>query len=89
LWGHIPAPGKESRVEGIKINPADLLPADRSFYRFPGSFTTPICNEVVHWYLMKNPIELSEAQIEEYAKHYHDTARPLQPLNDRPVVETQ
>jgi len=89
LWKHTPAPGKESKVDGIKINPADLLPTDRSFYRFPGSLTTPLCNEVVTWYVMKNPIELSEAQIQEYRKRYHNTARPLQPLNGRPVVENQ
>jgi carbonic anhydrase len=89
LWKHIPAPGKENKVDGARINPADLLPADRSFYRFPGSLTTPICNEVVTWYVMKNPIELSEAQIQEYRKRYHNTARPLQPLNGRPVVENQ
>jgi len=89
LWKHIPEPGKETKVADTKINPSDLLPADRSFYRFPGSLTTPICNEVVTWYVMKNPIELSEAQIQEYTKHYHNTARPLQPLNGRPVVENR
>jgi carbonic anhydrase len=89
LWQHIPPPGKETRVDGTQINPADLLPSDRSFYRFPGSLTTPDCNEVVNWYLMKNPVELSESQIQEYARYYHDTARPLQPLNARPVVESQ
>lgn len=89
LWEHIPAPGKEIKAEGVKINPMDLLPADRSFYRFPGSLTTPICNEVVAWYVMKNAIELSEVQITEYTKHYHNTVRPLQPLNDRPVSERQ
>jgi carbonic anhydrase len=87
LWEHIPVPGKETKVEGTRINPADLLPADRSFYRFPGSLTSPICNEVVNWYVMKNPIELSEAQIQEYTRHYHNTVRPLQPLNARPVVQ--
>jgi carbonic anhydrase len=87
LWKHIPAPGKENKVGGVKIDAADLLPADRSFYRYPGSLTTPICNEVVTWVVMKNPIELSEAQIAEYAQHYHHTARPLQPVNDRPVVQ--
>jgi carbonic anhydrase len=76
-------------ASGPKINPMDLLPVDRSFYRYPGSLTTPICNEVVAWYVMKNPIEFSEGQIAEYAKHYHDTARPLQPLNARPVTERQ
>jgi carbonic anhydrase len=89
LWEHLPEAGKENKVAGVQINPTDLLPADRSFYRFPGSLTTPICNEVVNWYVMKNPIEMSEAQISEYAKHYHNAARPLQPLNGRPVVEGQ
>src|SRR4029077_20303497 len=46
LWEQIPAPGKEIKVERVKINPMDLLPVDRSFYRFPGSLSTPICNEV-------------------------------------------
>jgi carbonic anhydrase len=89
IWEHIPEPGKENKVAGEKINPMDLLPADRRFYRFPGSLTTPICNEVVNWYVMQNSIEMSEAQIAEYMKHYNNTARPLQPLNDRPVSERQ
>ena len=89
LWEHIPEPGKEHVIEGVKINAMDLLPADHGFYRFPGSLTTPICNEGVTWYLMNNPIEMSEDQIKKYKKYYHNTARPLQPLNDRPVVESQ
>jgi carbonic anhydrase len=85
---NIPEPGKEEKVSGIKINPFDLLPADRSsFYRYPGSLTTPNCTEVVSWYVMKTPIEMSEAQIAEYARHYHNTARPLQPGNGRPVAD--
>jgi carbonic anhydrase len=87
LWEHIPEKGREDKLPDIKINAGDLLPADRSFYRFPGSLTTPLCNEGVEWYVMKNPIEMSEAQIAEYKKHYHDTARPLQPANGRPVAE--
>jgi carbonic anhydrase len=89
VWEHIPAPGKENKVTGLKINPADLLPADRSFYRFPGSLATPICNEVVIWYVLKNPIEFSEDQIAEYTRHYHNTSRPLQPRNNRPITEPQ
>jgi carbonic anhydrase len=89
LWDHVPERGKERVVEGLTINAMDLLPADHGFYRFPGSLTTPICNEGVQWYLMKNPIEMSEAQIAEYKKYYHNTARPLQPLNNRPVVDNR
>src|ERR1035438_9898905 len=89
LWEHIPQPGKENKVEGVKINPMDLLPAKRAFYRYPGSLTTPICNEVVNWYVMQNPIEMSEAQIAQYTKRYNNTARPLQPMNNRPVSERE
>lgn len=89
LWQRIPYPGKEVKVPFIKINAMDLIPADRGYYRFPGSLTAPICNEPVQWYLMKNPIEMSESQIDQYRKYYHDTARPLQPLNNRPLVESQ
>jgi carbonic anhydrase len=89
LWERIPYPGKEIEVPYIKINVMDLIPADHGFYRFPGSLTAPICNEPVPWYLMKNPIEMSEAQIDQYRKYYQNTARPLQPLNDRPLVESE
>ena len=89
LWRHIPYWGQEVQVADIKINAMDLIPADRGFYRFPGSLTAPICNEPVQWYRMKNPIEMSEAQIDQYRKYYHNTARPLQPLNNRPLIESQ
>jgi carbonic anhydrase len=89
LLEHVPAPGKEIKAAGIKIDAADFLPADRNFYRFPGSLTTPICNEDVMWYVMENPVEFSEAQIAEYLKYYHDTARPLQPLHGRPIAGSQ
>ena len=89
LLENIPNGGKERVVAGVKISAADLLPADHGFYRFPGSLTTPICNEGVQWYLMKHPIEMSKDQIAQFKKYYHDTARPLQPLNNRPLVESQ
>lgn len=88
LWKHIPAGGKELKVSDVQINPIDLLPADHSFYFFRGSLTDPVCSEGVQWYVMKNPIEISAAQIKEYEKYYHNTARPLQSLGERPVVES-
>ncbi len=89
IWEHIPEPGKEQKVEGVRINAMDLLPADHAYYSYRGSLTNPICNEGVAWFVMKNPIEMSETQIAQYKKHYHDTARPLQPLHERPVTETK
>jgi carbonic anhydrase len=88
LWEHIPEPGKEQKAEGVKVNAMDLLPADLGFYSFRGSLTNPVCNEGVLWFLMKKPIEMSEGQIAQYKKYYHNIARPLQPLGERPVVES-
>jgi carbonic anhydrase len=88
LLEQVPAPGKERKVPEVQIDASDFLPRDRSFYRVPGSLTVPICNEDVTWYVMKHPIEFSEAQIGAYGKYYHDTARPLQPANGRPVADS-
>ena len=89
LWEHIPELGKERVTQGSKINAMDLLPPDHGYYSYRGSLTNPICNEGVLWFVLKNPIEMSEAQIAEYQKHYHNTARPLQSLGERPVTESK
>jgi carbonic anhydrase len=89
LLANVPEPGKESKGEGAMINASDFLPGDSGYYRFQGSLTVPICNEDVTWLVMKHPIEFSEAQIAQYEKYYHNTARPLQPLNGRPVAESK
>jgi len=89
LWEHIPEKGKEIKATGVKINPMDLLPSDHGYYSFRGSLSDPICNEGVTWFRMKSPIQMSEEQIAQYRKYYHNTARPLQAVNDRPIVESQ
>ena len=58
------------------VNPAALLPARRSYYRYTGSLTTPGCTEGVAWMLMTDPIEVAAADIAEFAKLYANNARP-------------
>lgn len=89
LWANIPPPGDEGHHPDIHINASDLLPPDQGYYELSGSLTTPPCTQGVRWFVLKTPIELSQAQIDEYKKHYHNTARPLQPLNGRPVEQTR
>ncbi|HEY6337075.1 MAG TPA: carbonic anhydrase family protein [Candidatus Sulfotelmatobacter sp.] len=89
LWEHIPELGKENVTPGVKMNPMDLLPADHGYYSYRGSLTKPGCNEGVLWFVLKDPIEMSQEQIDEYKKHYHNTARPLQSLGERPVSESR
>ncbi len=89
ILSHVPAPGQEQVTNEVKISAAELLPSDHGFYRFPGSLTAPVCNEGVTWFVLKHPIEMSEAQIAQLKKYYPANARPLQPLNHRPVIESE
>ncbi len=89
LWTNLPPKGEKREFPDIKIDPADLLPADRSFYTFAGSLTTPKCDEGVTWFVLKKPIYFSQAQIAAYKKQYRRTARPLQPVNGRTIEESK
>ncbi|CAL4120208.1 unnamed protein product [Meganyctiphanes norvegica] len=72
-----------------------FLPANRdSFYRYSGSLTTPGCKEVVVWTIFKEPLELSEEQLEGFRRlhdaegdHLEDNFRPVQDLHGRTIYE--
>ena len=69
-----------------EIDPQDLLPKDTAdYYHYIGSLTTPPCSENVQWYLLKEPVEASKAQIDAFRKYYVDNERPVQELYDRTV----
>src|SRR5262249_38805899 len=90
LWNDLPKEKeKEEVLNGVQIDVDKLLPADRGYYTFPGSLTTPPCSENVTWYVLKHPVTVSTAEIEQFAKLYRDDARPTQPLYDRVVLETK
>jgi carbonic anhydrase len=90
LWNDLPKEKeKEEVLNGVRINVGELLPADRGYYTYPGSLTTPPCSENVTWFLLKNPLTVSTAEIEQFSKLYRHDARPTQPLYDRMVLETK
>ncbi|MBP2098173.1 carbonic anhydrase [Enterococcus rivorum] len=65
----------------------EMIPANKSYYHYLGSLTTPPLIENVEWYVMKNPIEVSKEQIASFKKLYAHNNREIQPLNDRVVLE--
>ena len=67
---------------------ADVLPADRGYFAFVGSLTTPPCSEGVRWFVLKEPVTISKAQISAFRKLYNMNARPVQPLNGRAIEQT-
>ena len=85
---NLPAEESEAKDAGVKINAADFLPAAQTTYRYSGSLTTPPCSEGVNWLLMTTPVEVSAEQITALKSLFdHGNNRPVQPLNDRPLVE--
>lgn len=88
LWEQLPTEAGDPVVLKNLVKPSEMIPENRSYYRFSGSLTTPPCSEGVRWLLMKNPMTASKEQIEAF-KHavHHENNRPVQPLNGRVVVE--
>ena len=82
------APAQQSAPQtlGVTLNPALLLPADLSVWRYDGSLTTPPCSEGVRWHVANHPVTASAAQIAAIHAIVRDNARPIQPRNGRVLV---
>ena len=90
LWSHLPKQKEHVMdFQGVRIDPAGLLPADRSYFTYIGSLTTPPCSEGVRWLVLKSPSTLSKSEIATFAARYPNDARPLQKLNGREVLATK
>jgi carbonic anhydrase len=90
LWKDLPKEKeKEELFDAVHINAADLLPADRGYYTFAGSFTRPPCTENVTWFVLKRRVTVTPGEIERFSKLYRHDARPTQPLYDRIVQESK
>ncbi len=87
VWPNMPTkPGKQTLAKTVDVN--ELLPASRDYFRFNGSLTTPPCSEGVRWFVMKQPVEASPVQIEQFRKvMHHANNRPVQPLNARVILQ--
>lgn len=78
--------GDERKFEAA-FNAKELLPEDLDYYRFSGSLTTPPCTEGVRWFVLKEPVPVSRAQIKAFSKAMGDNNRPVQPLNARQILK--
>ena len=87
-WSQMPEHAGEKAILEEAVNPANLLPAGRDYYRFNGSLTTPPCTEGVNWFVLKDAITASKSQIEKFKEIMgHPNNRPVQPLNSRVIIK--
>jgi len=86
--------GKEDKLLAKVLNninksimiTSNLLPSNREhYYHYKGSLTTPPCSENLNWYILKQPMQASKAQIEALRKYYVNNYRPVQELYNRKI----
>jgi carbonic anhydrase len=78
--------GQSIYAKGVAINTIDLMPLQREYYRYNGSFTTPPCTEGVKWFVMEQPVELSPEQVSAFTTLYDNNYRPVQPIGERKFI---
>jgi carbonic anhydrase len=90
VWTYMPLDAKDRvRMPPDQLNLNELLPTDQRYYQFLGSLTTPPCSEGVLWMVLKSPVPISPAQLKLFTQLYAMNARPVQPVNGRPVRSAQ
>lgn len=74
---------------GVPFSAADLLPPvlSRGYFHYLGSLTTPPCNEVVDWYVLKTPVGINEEQVAGLKELLRDTSPNGFDANNRPIQE--
>ena len=82
-----PKAGEKVELAG-SFAPQTVLPQQQGYYAFAGSLTTPPCSEDVQWRVLKQPVELSHAQLAQFQHLYAKNARPIQALNGREILES-
>lgn len=89
MWADISTEENHPQPLRAQVNLTKLLPTQHGYYRFSGSLTTPPCSEGVTWIVLKQPLTLSEKQLEQFKDvlKQHSNNRPIQPLNGRLIIE--
>ena len=89
LWDVKPTHGERTTMEHVKINVMDLLPADKSYFKYSGSLTTPPCTEGVNWIVFKTPVSVSSEQVKRFKDVFELSARPVQAMHSRSVLSSR
>jgi carbonic anhydrase len=88
VWNHLPLERHQETAPRVTLDLEQLLPADRRYYTYMGSLTTPPCSEGVQWVVMRHPVTLAPEQIDLFARLYPMNARPLQALAGRRIMQS-
>jgi len=88
VWNNLPLEKGDEIAARAPLDLNRLLPAERGYFTYMGSLTTPPCSEGVLWMVMKQPVPISAEQIDIFARLYPMNARPVQSASGRLIKES-
>ena len=88
VWNNLPLEKGDEVAARATLDMNALLPAERSYFTYMGSLTTPPCSEGVLWMVMKTPMPVSPEQVGIFARLYPMNARPIQSASGRLIKES-
>lgn len=87
VFDNLPDQKGTPEPNALTVDASKLLPTDRRYTTYSGSLTTPPCTQGVRWLVLDTPVMVSAQQIAAFATLFESDARPVQPLNNRDVLE--
>jgi carbonic anhydrase len=89
LLNNLPLERGDSYIPQTTLDMAALLPVNPAHYLYMGSLTTPPCSEGVLWVVMKEPMTISDEQVEIFSRLHESNTRPPQPAFNRLILESR
>ena len=105
VFHNAPDVADEETDVGVESNADELLPGYKPgqngtfvitrYYTYSGSLTTPPCSEPVRWFVLKDPVNVSDFSVSELHHlvslfpdygGYPNNNRPVQSLNGREII---
>jgi carbonic anhydrase len=85
LWPHLPRTAGATEKVAEMVSAGGLLPADRGYWTYMGSLTTPPCTEGVRWFVFEQNLSLSRDQLRFFASLFRVNTRGLQEAHGRRI----
>ena len=88
VWNNLPLEKNTEVAAGTSLDMTNLLPADRRYFTYMGSLTTPPCSEGVLWMVMQQPVPIAVDQVNVFSRLYPMNARPIQSASGRLIKQS-
>ena len=85
LWAHLPRTAGATQKVTEMVNAGGLLPADRGYWTYMGSLSTPPCTEGVRWFVFEQELGLSRDQLRAFEAIFRINTRGLQDPHGRRI----